>query len=132
MKDMAVCKYCGQAFYCDEAKTQDDLDRYAVMHCQCNGAQTERARIITVENAKEQLREVFEFDLFGKPENMKFDESFDKIRQQIEKLLEFMVDYQIVNLSVAVAGLGKIALSVNADGAIKIKRTVSNSIERKV
>lgn len=132
--NVAVCKFCGQAFYTpsDEEMTQQELERYALMHCKCADAQDYRLKQEHIRKAKEQLAEVFSYDLLNLPSNEGEEIRHGDIRKKLEGFLEYIEGFEVLNLAISVSGFGKITLSACADGSIKIKRVVSNSIERKV
>ena len=54
------------------------------------------------------------------------------IREKLEVFLPLLVDFKIYSMSLSVANFGKINISINSDGNIKIKRSVGSSIERKI
>lgn len=131
MESIAVCKFCGQTFYCD-AKTEKEREAYAIEQCNCPSAGLKRQKIRYINKARAELAEIFAYKFFNDEKNESADDANADIRIEIEKLLPFMVDFSLLKTDFSISGIGKITLSVNNDGEIKIKRTVSSSIERKV
>lgn len=130
MENIAACKFCGQTFFCD-AESQAERDEFAFNKCKCDEAVHARIRAKHIKDATTELTDVFAYKFYTDEEYEGNSETYADIRCQIEQLLPFMVDLKLLKSDFYVPGLGKIALLVNSDGKIKIKRTVSNSIERR-
>lgn len=126
-KDISFCKFCGQTFHYPEG---EDPEEYAINHCRCTEAVEFRTKRQIIDEAKEALEEVFAQRLIvGEAAD---EETLNSLRTQLEKFFPFFVDFQVLQLSVSVNGFGKVAISVNANREIKIKRTAGCSVERKI
>ena len=127
-KDFSICKFCGQLFTCDK---DEDFDEYALQHCNCSDAKAYRQKKKYISKAKNVLREIFAEQLMI-AEAKTSDEDIGEIREKLEVFLPLLVDFKIYSMSLSVANFGKINISINSDGNIKIKRSVGSSIERKI
>lgn len=103
----------------------------AISKCDCAEAKNCKAKALYINNAKSNLREVFKIDFFGN-EEQEISPKLEAIRERIASFFEDMIDGNISAMTFKVDEIGKVALTVNGDGEIKIKRSVSSSIERKV
>ncbi|MCM1365549.1 MAG: hypothetical protein NC122_10655, partial [Faecalibacterium sp.] len=130
MESIAACKFCGQTFFCD-AESQAERDEYAFNKCKCDGAVHARIRAKHIKDATAELNDVFAYRFYNDEEIEGSNEMYADIKRHIEQLIPFMVDLDLLKADFYVSGLGKITLSVNSDSVIKIKRTVSSSIERR-
>ena len=126
----AVCPFCGQSFYTDEVSEKAKLD-YAIENCDCWQAGRERDKLRYIENAKGELKDIFKMQFFGSDEEV-YSEKLETIENKIAALFVHMVELDVTSVTAKICDIGKITMSVNADGEIKIKRVVSSSVERKV
>lgn len=126
----AVCPFCGQSFYTDEVSEKAKLD-YAIENCDCWEARRERDKLRYIENAKGELKDIFKMQFFGSDEEV-YSEKLETIERKIAFLFVHMVELDVTSVTAKICDIGKITMSVNADGEIKIKRVVSSSVERKV
>lgn len=128
-KGIAVCKFCGQRFY-SEKQSEAELEKDAIFQCDCWQAEKERNKIKYIEKAKDELSDVFSFCFFC-DKNI-CDEKTELIQDKLSSLFEHMVEMDITSVTAKISDVGKITMSVNSDGEIKIKRVVCSSVERKV
>lgn len=126
----AVCPFCGQSFYTDEVSEKAKLD-YAIENCDCWQAGRERDKLRYIENAKGELKDIFKMQFFGSDEEV-YSEKLETIENKIASLFVHMVELDVTSVTAKICDIGKITMSVNAYGEIKIKRVVSSSVERKV
>lgn len=124
----AVCKFCGQYFKCDEG---EDPNEYALEHCNCPDASNYRKKQNFIAKAKNALHEIFSEQLTIS-ESDSNDEDITEVRAKLEAFLPFLVDFKIYSITLSIADFGKVNISVNADGNIKMKRSAGSSIERKI
>lgn len=99
--------------------------------CNCGSAVLARIRAKHIKDATTELNDVFAYRFYNDEEIEGSNEMYADIKEHIEQLIPFTVDLDLLKADFYVNGLGKITLSVNSDSVIKIKRTVSNSIERR-
>ena len=126
----AVCPYCGQRFH--SVATDEDARRIdAISQCDCWEARRERDKWQYIENAKGELKDIFKMQFFGSDEEV-YSEKLETIERKIASLFVHMVELDVTSVTAKICDIGKITMSVNADGEIKIKRVVSSSVERKV
>ena len=126
----AVCPFCGQSFYTD-AVTEEAKRISAIKECDCYEASKERDKWRYIENAKEELKDIFKIQFFGAEEPV-YSEKLEAIEHKIAALFVHMVELDVTAVTAKICDIGKITMSVNSDGEIKIKRMVSSSVERKV
>ena len=127
-KDISFCKFCGQTFHYPEG---EDPEEYAIEHCHCFEAQHEAQKIRYIKKAKQELKEVFNAKLYELDECYG-DDVHEEVRKQLEAFLPLLSDLKCVAVTVGIPDIGKITITANSDGIIKIKRNVSLSVERKV
>ena len=126
----AVCPFCGQSFHSDEVGEQAKREE-AISQCDCWQARREREKWQYVQNAKAELKDIFQMQFFGEEEPV-YSEKLEAIENKIASLFVHMVELDVTSVTAKICDIGKITMSVNADGEIKIKRVVSSSVERKV
>ena len=126
----AVCPFCGQSFYTN-AVTEEGKRISAIKECDCWEARREREKWQYIENAKSELKDIFKMQFFGEEEPV-YSEKLEVIENKIASLFVHMVELDVTSVTAKICDIGKITMSVNADGEIKIKRVVSSSVERKV
>lgn len=122
-----VCSYCGQVAElpapCD---TEADANNLASQRCSCDIAKAERNLRLSVESAKNCVRE-----LFGAPAA---DRGFAEVKTQkgmdlMLALVDLAAGGEIDSASIVLSGYCKGTVSRTAKGKIKIKRAETKSAE---
>lgn len=132
MEDVTACKFCGQMFIVNGA-SESELQKAAIARCNCPDALTAQRKWRYIDEAKVKLVEAFSFNPFG--ENAKVadeDEYVQAIEEDLERFIPYLVDFYISQIQINIAGFGKISLSTDSEGKIKIKKSVSANFESKV
>lgn len=132
MENVTACKFCGQAFMVSGA-SESELQKAAIARCNCPDALTTQRKWRYIDEAKVKLVEAFSFNPFG--ENAKVadgDECVQAIEEDLERFIPYLVDFYISQIQINIAGFGKISLSTDSEGKIKIKKSVSANFESKV
>lgn len=128
----AVCKFCGQSFMV-EGTTEEQRMRAAVKECDCAQAVALSKKWDYIEDAKEELRKVCQFNPFTDREDIYGeDEVGESVRKNLEGFIEHLADFNIRTVSVSTRSYGKITMTVDGEGKIKIKKQVTTSFESKV
>lgn len=131
MENVAVCKYCGQVFMVP-GKTPEEQETQAIAKCNCVEAQAVQRKWRYIDEAKVKLAEAFSFNPFGENAISDEDEGIRAIETALEEFIPFLADLRISQISISVCNFGKINLATNAEGRIKIKKTVGATFESKV
>lgn len=124
------CRFCGQVFITNKG-TQIQREEEAIRRCGCAEANIYRTRLNYIANAKVDLAEVFDYK-FVFAEHEVDPETLDEIRKILERFFVHMVNNDVGNVQLTIPLFGKITLSSNSNGKIKIKRVLSTGIEKEV
>lgn len=111
------CRFCGQIkqveFREDVIVTEALADEQAMLTCGCTEAVHEQHRRKKIDNAQEDIR-----DLFGQ------DEATQQIAEILNAALIHIVDYKLSKVTVE-RGKIKAKISQTSKGGIKVERTVT-------
>lgn len=122
------CEYCGQGF---ETEYEGELANYQAKHlCNCDGAYAWKKRKEQIQRACETLGEIFAYS-FSENGIRTVDEE-NGILDILKRTIPYMVSGEVGSVVIKIGSIGKITLSCDSEGKIKIKKQVGNSIEKKV
>lgn len=131
MTDNAICPFCGQSFMMSAEKTEKEAVEFAVERCDCLQAREFRRKVQYIAEAKDKLREIFNYRFIDGKETACCD-SDSELLEILNAAIEHLADFKIKQITMAIPGIGKIVLNVDGDGKIKIKRSMTFSYESKV
>lgn len=132
MENLTACKFCGQAFMVD-GESESERMRAAIATCNCLDALAVKRKWRYINAAKIKLTEVFSFNPFGENAQIAVeDECVQAIEENLERFIPYLVDFNISQIQINIAGFGKISLSTDSEGKVKIKKSVSANFESKV
>lgn len=131
MTDNAVCPFCGQSFMMPSPATANEAEEYALNRCDCLQAREYRRKVQYIAEAKDKLREIFNYQLVGKEESADWD-SDSALLDILNAAIEQLADFKIRQIVMSIPAIGKIVITVDANGKIKIKRLMTYSLIREV
>ena len=131
MEKIAVCKFCGQTYYSD-ANTENGLMRAAIEKCDCPGAVAQKKKWERIDIAKQELKEVLNFNPTRDELNYSYGEYVEVIEEKLSSFIEHLIDFEITGITVSITGVGKISMQIGNKSEIKIKKQVTQSYESKV
>lgn len=131
MTDNAVCPFCGQSFMMSSPATYDEAEGYALNRCECLQAREYRRKVQYIANAKDKLREIFNRQLVEKEESANWD-SESAVLDILNAAIEQLADFKIRQVAMLIPTIGKIVITVDSNGKIKIKRLMTYSFVQEV
>lgn len=134
MRNMDVCRFCGQAFVPNDEDAPEGvrLDS-GTSKCDCEEAKKWNRRRMFIASAQDKLQDVlkYKFNEAAENEALNKSEGENKIYDFLQEIIPFMVDGDIPSVTLKIKGTGKVSMTVASDGQIKIKRQISSAIEQK-